>query len=255
MEAFERIFQPASEAVSKPSDVIYNLSNAIGALESHRESIADSADLRWEIVDEGSSQDGLINHLDAAPRTRSLDEVVSHLRPYSTPPPPQPLDSHNAQKSSKSSQKSRSQTELESAANDRSFKTTIYLHEMTGHDGTKSYYAQSTPVVQIEPETESGAMAGEVSEAVASETDAAEQREISDQRQPFLNRMRRRQRRHDTAIKNRVTAVRRDAPGAGVANEMLAISVKRQRKLKMKKHKYKKLMRKTRNLRRKLEKN
>src|SRR5690606_28536230 len=35
---------------------------------------------------------------------------------------------------------------------------------------------------------------------------------------------------------------------------MEAISVKRQRKLKMKKHKYKKLMKKTRNLRRRLEK-
>jgi len=34
---------------------------------------------------------------------------------------------------------------------------------------------------------------------------------------------------------------------------MRAISVKRQRKLKMKKHKYKKLMKKTRNLRRRLE--
>jgi len=35
---------------------------------------------------------------------------------------------------------------------------------------------------------------------------------------------------------------------------MLLISVKRQRKLKMKKHKYKKLMKRTRNLRRKLGK-
>lgn len=38
-------------------------------------------------------------------------------------------------------------------------------------------------------------------------------------------------------------------------DEMLAISVKRQRKLKMKKHKYKKLMRRTRNLRRRLDRN
>lgn len=37
--------------------------------------------------------------------------------------------------------------------------------------------------------------------------------------------------------------------------DMLAISVKRQRKLKMKKHKYKKLMRRTRNLRRRLDRN
>jgi len=35
---------------------------------------------------------------------------------------------------------------------------------------------------------------------------------------------------------------------------MELLSVKRQRKLKMKKHKYKKLMKKTRTLRRKLEK-
>jgi hypothetical protein len=34
---------------------------------------------------------------------------------------------------------------------------------------------------------------------------------------------------------------------------MYAISVKRQRKLKMKKHKYKKLMKRTRNLRRRIE--
>lgn len=38
-------------------------------------------------------------------------------------------------------------------------------------------------------------------------------------------------------------------------NGMWAISVKRQRKLKMKKHKYKKLMRRTRNLRRRLDRN
>ncbi|RYZ81296.1 MAG: AURKAIP1/COX24 domain-containing protein [Proteobacteria bacterium] len=36
---------------------------------------------------------------------------------------------------------------------------------------------------------------------------------------------------------------------------MHAISVKRQRKLKMKKHKYKKLMKRTRNLRRRLDRN
>jgi len=39
------------------------------------------------------------------------------------------------------------------------------------------------------------------------------------------------------------------------AGDMYAISVKRQRKLKMKKHKYKKLMRRTRNLRRRLDRN
>jgi hypothetical protein len=37
------------------------------------------------------------------------------------------------------------------------------------------------------------------------------------------------------------------------SGEMSLISVKRQRRLKMKKHKYKKLMKKTRNLRRRIE--
>jgi len=42
--------------------------------------------------------------------------------------------------------------------------------------------------------------------------------------------------------------------GDAVGNEkMHAISVRRQRKLKMKKHKYKKLMKKTRNSRRRIE--
>jgi hypothetical protein len=39
----------------------------------------------------------------------------------------------------------------------------------------------------------------------------------------------------------------------GRQTDMWAISVKRQRRLKMKKHKYKKLMRRTRNLRRRLD--
>lgn len=48
--------------------------------------------------------------------------------------------------------------------------------------------------------------------------------------------------------------IRREMGELGVGlEERLAISVKRQRKLKMKKHKYKKLMKKTRNLRRRIE--
>lgn len=49
--------------------------------------------------------------------------------------------------------------------------------------------------------------------------------------------------------------IRREKYRERAENTMLAISVKRQRKLKMKKHKYKKLMRKTRNLRRRLDRN
>ncbi|KAI0997166.1 hypothetical protein K3495_g11021 [Podosphaera aphanis] len=47
----------------------------------------------------------------------------------------------------------------------------------------------------------------------------------------------------------------RDTKEQEARNEIHAISVKRQRKLKMKKHKYKKLMRRTRNLRRRQDRN
>jgi len=62
--------------------------------------------------------------------------------------------------------------------------------------------------------------------------------------QPFLDRMKIRQKRYQQYREDRAEKDR---------GTMLLISVKRQRKLKMKKHKYKKLMKKTRLLRRKLD--
>ena len=74
----------------------------------------------------------------------------------------------------------------------------------------------------------------------------AEQDQLDDSvrqdRQPFLKRMLQRQEMLDRLREERDGMVWR------------AISVRRQRKLKMKKHKYKKLMRRTRNLRRKQDK-
>ena len=58
-------------------------------------------------------------------------------------------------------------------------------------------------------------------------------------RQPFLDRMRQRQEVWERVLREQHDRVWR------------AISVRRQRKLKMKKHKYKKLMRRLRNLKRK----
>ena len=58
-----------------------------------------------------------------------------------------------------------------------------------------------------------------------------------------------------TAFRERMRERRMRYEEERVGGEMFAISVKRQRKLKMKKHKYKKLMRRTRNLRRRLDRN
>ncbi|KFY14564.1 hypothetical protein V492_02551 [Pseudogymnoascus sp. VKM F-4246] len=58
-----------------------------------------------------------------------------------------------------------------------------------------------------------------------------------------------------TAFRERMRERRLRYVEERAGGEMWAISVKRQRKLKMKKHKYKKLMRRTRNLRRRLDRN
>lgn len=82
---------------------------------------------------------------------------------------------------------------------------------------------------------------------------------------PYMQRVRERQRENMEIWQERVME---EADRAGVMGEqvsdvdmdeagdraMQALSVKRRRALKMKKHKYKKLMKATRNLRRRLEK-
>ena len=91
----------------------------------------------------------------------------------------------------------------------------------------------------------------------------ARSKEIAPITSPYMQRVRDRQREyleswHQNAMEE---AQQKDGATGGQeterqvrAEEMMAISVRRQRKLKMKKHKYKKLMTKTRNSRRRLEK-
>ena len=173
--------------------------------------------------------------MDGQQRTKSIEEIVASLKPFSTPPPPLPID--EAKQAKKQARKSALQ--LQSQAHneqqqDRTFKTTLFLSETTGSDGAKYYTAQATPVVQIPNAVH------DISEPQHGLT------EIREQRQPFLDRMRQRQWRY---MEYREDRVQRQE------DERLAISVKRQRKLKMKKHKYKKLMKRTRNLRRRLDRN
>jgi hypothetical protein len=97
----------------------------------------------------------------------------------------------------------------------RTYTAVLTIEESTDEHGEVTYMAHSSPLVQKDPP------------AVPS-------------RYHFLERMNIRQERY------------RERKGE---NGMWAISVKRQRKLKMKKHKYKKLMRRTRNLRRRLDRN
>ena len=109
----------------------------------------------------------------------------------------------------------------------KSYKTTLTIYESTNADGQRSYETYSSPIV-VEP------------------TQPENEKEFlpwtHPRGQPFLGRMRERQIKYEDRIDERM--------GTDVWH---LISVKRQRRLKMKKHKYKKLMKKTKNLRRRLD--
>jgi Mitochondrial domain of unknown function (DUF1713) len=98
----------------------------------------------------------------------------------------------------------------------RTYTAVLTIQESTDENGEITYEAHSGPLIAAEPPTKSTSTR-------------------------FLDRMAIRQGRYE---------MRQEADGG-----MFALSVKRQRKLKMKKHKYKKLMRRTRNLRRRLDRN
>jgi hypothetical protein len=164
----------------------------------------------------GASED--VVHLDGAPQM-SLDQYMSRLVPFSPPPAPLP-----AGEEAEAEAVFEEQTDVSVApVKQRSWSTAVVVTESVDAAGNRTYSTSTTPMREIQvPAAENG----------------QEMNEIEIQ-QPFLERMRQRQN----------TRYRENQMHPG----MLAISVKRQRKLKMKKHKYKKLMKRTRLLRRKLD--
>ncbi|KAI9928943.1 hypothetical protein ASPWEDRAFT_150448 [Aspergillus wentii DTO 134E9] len=99
-----------------------------------------------------------------------------------------------------------------------SYSTVLTIHESTHADGRKTYEAHTTPFVRSQDMDAPGVMENEAIEELPTNSGAT-----------YIERLR----------NNRT---------------MHAISTKRRRKSKMKKHKFKKLLRKTRTLRRKLDK-
>jgi len=222
--AFDSIFETRPEqdpwehgnsAEGRPEDVTYALANLFKGL-STGPGAAREDGMRVELMTE--NQDG-VTHLDGPPRLKSLDEVVASFKPYAAPPAPQPFEPE--QKAAEKKRSPKKKTE-------KKYRTTIFLTESTGANGESTWTASSSPVIAV-PEP---------------------------QRPRFQQGKRQREQRFWTALKQRLmeqTDARqsvRKAPSAAQKYKMLLISVKRQRKLKMKKHKYKKLMKRTRNLRR-----
>jgi hypothetical protein len=184
-----------------------------------------SGDQNWQLFTDNAQNAGEPRHLDGTPRDLPLDKIISKYPPYKAPPPPQPITENEAT--------TKKRNKAKTASTPRQKKTTIIvtLTEFTHPNGEKSYAASGTPTIRMPPHTD-------VSNNIVENTGIM--------RQPFLDRMR---------IKQQRWLEYREERGERIGvkeREMLLISVKRQRKLKMKKHKYKKLMKRTRNLRRKL---
>ena len=288
-ESFAHIFEAptpsqdpwanGNSAERRPEDVIYTLHNTIETLDSQASAAETSGasetdGLRWEVLQESSSNaptttnDG-ITHLDGPPASHpqaklSLEELVANFRPFKAPPPPQafPDEAQKASSPTSSSTGKSEQARLArqikrtSAQRERQFQTTITFTESTGHDGRTVLRPHVSPLVRVAD-----------NKGAASIREPAAAHQHPRVRQPFLERMRKRQQAFLSSASAPPTrsatttgsgsgmgmGMVRRAPSAKRVGRMLLISVKRQRKLKMKKHKYKKLMKRTRNLRRRLD--
>lgn len=229
--AFSAIFEPRKQSnSSKHGDVIYTLGNAVKTLESGSPQSSEETELREEIMRQSASNDGAV-HLDgpAPARQVSLNELLSQMRPFNTPPAPVPFDQAPQQSASKG-EAAAQQPQLQKPRK-KVWKATLTVTESTDATGRKTFSAVTSPVIRMPTRTD----ANNVEDPAYDESITI--------RQPFLERMEIREQEWRKFIRDRP----RKQDGT-----MHAISVKRQRKLKMKKHKYKKLMKRTRNLRRKL---
>lgn len=231
--AFSSIFDPKPLPKHKASDVIYTLSSAVDTLENATASTQtqnsqpttqEDVDLRAAVTQASpSNADPAPHHLDLPAKSFHMDlqELVKNFRPYMRPPPPIPVDSTlPVEAPQKTSGQAEPQTE--SIVTHKTYTTTLTIHENTYRSGHKSYKTHTTPIVEGP-----GSSTDEMFLPTAARG------------QPFLGRMRDRQLQYMDRLSE--------------GDIWQAISVKRQRKLKMKKHKYKKLMKRTKNLRRKLD--
>ncbi|KAL9604751.1 MAG: hypothetical protein Q9179_001726 [Wetmoreana sp. 5 TL-2023] len=242
---FSSIFEPKPSQKSTPADVIYTVSSAIDSLENAALQQSPSAPQR---------PNNEPTHLDGKPQHISLDigELSKTFRPFNVPPPPVPMTD-----APKASESLRRRTRA-APAKERTYTAVLTITEQAHPNGRRTYQASLSPMREENfftshtPPSPSSLIAPSPTStdpypAAIQHSEEVEVYHITpptqSSRQPFLDRMRNRQQVWEEGLMGKKREIWR------------AISVKRQRKLKMKKHKYKKLMRKTRNLRRKLDRN
>ena len=233
-KAFSTIFDSRPPIKHKPTEVIYTLAAAVDNLENAagqqaQQMTAEELDLRQAVTQASSSHADQTTHLDLPAKTLhlNLQEIAKSFRPFTPPPAPVPLNIPATYERSTSNRgESSVPNEAQPTVSHRTYTTTLTIREATYSNGQKTYKTHTTPIIEVH-----------------SPSNTSDNRTIHlpppPHNQPFLGRMRIRQLQYIDKLADR--------------DGWMAISVKRQRKLKMKKHKYKKLMKRTKNLRRRLD--
>ncbi|KAL9128337.1 MAG: hypothetical protein Q9217_002967 [Psora testacea] len=250
-QAFSSLFDPPkASAKSKLADVIYTLSSAVdasGQASSQQQGRSpEEFDLRAAVTQASTSHaDDTTQHLDLPTKTLhiNLQELARRFRPFVPPPPPVPLGAMREAAKQASREAKEQQTPKHTT-----WTSTLTIYESTHSNGEKTFKTYATPIIRTP--TKSSHRPPNVRELeIVREVDLHEDQRRNaryvlpaPRAQPFLGRMRERQLRYVDRMDERFDW--------GV---MQMISVKRQRRLKMKKHKYKKLMKRTKNLRRRLD--
>lgn len=243
--SFEGIFRSASEPVNS-SEVISTISTAISTLEASPQQPQDSRsydnttdnEFRAAIASISTSNGGAVNHLDdnhndKSPSLELFGQLLSaRYRPFVPPPVPAPsnINDPNNNTSSESSLSSSTSSSFATIRR-KTYSTFLTILEATHSNGFKTYKAYTSPIMTEDLSSSSSPSTANIKHgSISSPTPTA-----------FLERMWLRQQRWDEYRSSREDRM------------WEAISVKRQRRLKMKKHKYKKLMRRTRHVRRRME--
>ncbi|KAI1752200.1 hypothetical protein F4782DRAFT_160117 [Xylaria castorea] len=226
-DAFAQIFAPRTKSVAY-SKVMSTLARTVDQLEQPMQGLSIATQ---HATDTTASHDAngeptqqiTVRHADGTESNLyvQLDHMSGQFLPFQPPPLPQPLSASEAEASAENTGTAPSQEEaaLQQEPQTRIYKAMITLEETIDESGNARIVAHTPELIEDNP--------GDAGSAVDNPP------------RSFLQHMASRE-------------VKREHV-RGQANGMLAISVKRQRKLKMKKQKYKKLMKRTRNERRKLD--
>ena len=246
---FASIFDPRTKKNKNgPADVIYTLSSAVKVLDNVIQANGKTgsqlgsdrvSQMRDEIAKhtQGHGQDKQrqpqVQYF--TDMKQALDELAKQFRPFDPPPAPVPMMSESEARDTEACAVTSSSAAEQNSEFPQDFVVvhqnedgTLQSEFFTAHNATELYEIEN-------PRSPSSLPLGISRNGVS---DQPNTNEYSERYAPSSLPAQHQQEYQRRSIRNERT--------------IHAISVKRQRKLKMKKHKYKKLMRKTRTLRRKL---